>query len=102
MYAFEHDDILSASVAFDENTLKPLYKLQLGVAGSSHAIAIANRLGLKTSVIDHAKLLLQGRQTNLAKMLEKLSLEQNQLANLKEQTLIEKTQLSKERSQFDA
>ena len=41
MYAFEHEDILSASVAFDQETLKPLYKLQLGIAGSSHAIKIA-------------------------------------------------------------
>lgn len=101
MYAFEHDDILSASVAFDEETLKPLYKLQLGVAGSSHAIAIASRLGLKPSVIEHAKLLLQGRQTNLAKMLEKLSFEQNELANLKDSTLLEKQRLAMERAQFE-
>ncbi len=101
MYAFEHDDILSASVAFDENTLKPLYKLQLGVAGSSHAIAIANRLGLRSNVIEHARFLLQGRQSNLAKMLEKLSTEQNELANLKEQTLFERQQLTKERSVYE-
>src|SRR5690606_24135152 len=65
LYAFEQDDILNASVAFDQESLKPLYKLQLGIAGSSHALKIARRLGLKKVVIEHAESLVEGRKTNL-------------------------------------
>ncbi|WP_025724691.1 endonuclease MutS2 [Acholeplasma granularum] len=83
LYAYEHEDILTASVAFDEKSLKPLYQLRLGVAGSSHALSIASRLGIPKDIIDHAQKLLNGRQSNLAKSLEKLSKEQNELDELK-------------------
>ncbi|VEU82503.1 endonuclease MutS2 [Acholeplasma hippikon] len=96
LYAYEHDDILTASVAFDQETLKPLYKLQLGVSGSSHAISIAERLGLQKDVIKHARELLGGRQTNLAKSLEKLSIEQNEIMNLKDEVQLKNETLEKE------
>lgn len=85
LYAFEQQDILTASVAFDEKTLKPLYKLQLGIAGSSHALSIAKRLGMKDEIINHAQTLLSGRQSNLAKSLEKLSHEQAYVLKVKEE-----------------
>lgn len=96
LYAYEHDDILTASVAFDQATLKPMYKLQLGVSGSSHAISIAERLGLSPKVIKHARELLSGRQTNLAKSLEKLSTEQNEVMNLKDEVEEKNKQLAEE------
>lgn len=102
MYAFEHEDILSASVAFDQETLKPLYKLQLGIAGSSHAIKIAKRLGLNNKVIERATLLLEGRKSNITKMLEKLTSDQQSLEQLKDELTKEKiktTQLLNELEQ---
>jgi len=48
----------NASVEFDINTLKPTYKLLLGIAGSSHAHNIAQNLGMKAEITDHARELL--------------------------------------------
>lgn len=72
-YAYEHAHIQTASVAFDKKTLKPLYYLQMGTTGSSHAFLIAKRLGLKDEILEHAHTLYQGRQTDLAKIMEKLT-----------------------------
>ena len=44
----------NASVAFDEQTLSPTYRLQWGIPGRSNALAIATRLGLDAQVVQAA------------------------------------------------
>lgn len=39
---------------FDINTLKPLYKLNIGIAGESNAFLIALRLGMSRTLIEKA------------------------------------------------
>lgn len=72
-YAYEQADIQTASVAFDKETLKPLYHIHMGTTGSSHAFLIAKRLGLPGSIIDEATELYKGRQTDIAKIMEQLN-----------------------------
>ena len=72
-YAYEQPDIQTASVAFDKETLKPLYHIHMGTTGSSHAFLIAKRLGLPDAIIEEANSLYKGRQTDLAKLMEQLN-----------------------------
>jgi DNA mismatch repair protein MutS2 len=72
-YAFEQSDIQTASVAFDQESLKPLYYVQMGMTGSSQAFHIAHKLGLADDVINDAKYIYSNKQTDVAKMMDKLN-----------------------------
>ena len=102
LYAYEQPDILTASVAFDIETLKPLYKVNLGIAGSSHALKIADRLGLPKTILKRAEDLLNARQTNLGKDIEKLNIEQNKVALEKERLEKEAEKLALEIKTYQA
>jgi len=53
-YAGKHPEIQSASMAFDRQNLKPLYRLELGKSGDSCALYIAKRLGLPDYMLETA------------------------------------------------
>jgi DNA mismatch repair protein MutS2 len=54
MYAANESDVLNASVEFDEKTLRPNYRLLVGLAGSSSGLEIARRFGIPDEVIKTA------------------------------------------------
>ena len=53
-FAFSAEGIENACMEFDANTLQPLYVMRIGLPGSSNALAISRRLGLKESILTDA------------------------------------------------
>ena len=80
-YAFDLDDTVNASVEFDIKTLKPTYKLKIGVPGTSNAIQIASRLGLQNDIIEGAKKVSVSFDTDVSNLIKKLEKQSIQLDN---------------------
>ena len=72
MFAIEEDGVENASCEFDVETLKPTYKLIIGMPGKSQAFAIARRLGLNDEIIERAERHVTGESKRFEKTVETL------------------------------
>ena len=54
-YAHTQQSMENASMEFDWTTLRPTYRLQIGIPGSSNAIKIASQLGIPSGILDEAQ-----------------------------------------------
>ena len=70
--AYTAPGFINGSFEFDESTLSPTYRLRVGVPGSSKAITIASRLGLKHELVEYANSLLSSSQSDIQGMIEQL------------------------------
>ncbi len=70
----------NASVEFDVATLKPTYKLLIGIPGLSNAILVASNLGLPAEITEKAKDLLHNQKDNSIIVVEKLQETQHKLS----------------------
>ena len=68
----EHNALQAASVGFDVERLEPTYRLRCGLPGSSHAIAVARRLGMPGALLDDATRLLGTASVEREQMLTRL------------------------------
>lgn len=54
-FAYTVGGIENASMEFDADTLKPLYRIKIGLPGASNALAISRRLGMSKEILDRAE-----------------------------------------------
>ena len=88
------DGLINAAMLFEKEKLKPLYKLEQGMPGSSFTFEVATNIGLNPKVIKEAKRRLGKRE----KQAEELLVE---LENTKAQIRHSKSALSKKEEQLD-
>lgn len=73
--------IINGAMAFDEKSLLPMYKLNVGKPGSSYTFAIAERIGLSKELIDRAKQLVDENHFTLDKLLNRTEQDLRKLEN---------------------
>ncbi len=78
-FALETEGVENACCEFDVATLKPTYRLLIGMPGRSNAFAISERLGISKSVVDRAKSLVSSQNTKFESIVQKLENTQNEL-----------------------
>ena len=70
-YAVSSDKIENASMEFNAETLRPMYKINIGIPGSSNAIEIAKTLGIDSDIINDALGLLSDEKISFENVLKK-------------------------------
>ncbi|MFC4075693.1 endonuclease MutS2 [Salinithrix halophila] len=73
VFAHSRKGVINASVEFDVETLRPTYRLLIGVPGRSNAFDIARRLGLSQEVVDVARSQLSTEENHLEEMITGLA-----------------------------
>lgn len=71
-YALDTSGITNGCCEFDVETLRPTYRLLIGVPGRSNAFAISEHLGMDKDVVNHAKSIVGSENRSFETVLEKL------------------------------
>lgn len=79
--ADELDHVQNACMLFDRKSLKPLFKLEIGQAGSSFTFEVAQKNGIPYSLINRAKKRVETEKVRLDKTISKLQDQRRKLQN---------------------
>ena len=80
-YAIHTAGVENASCEFDVASLRPTYRLLVGVPGRSNAFAITERLGMDTELVSHARSLVSGDDQRLEDVVSRLDARRQELEN---------------------
>jgi DNA mismatch repair protein MutS2 len=83
-FAHGTDGVVNASLEFDIKTLRPTYKLTLGLPGRSNALLIAQKLGLPQPIIDSARAEINPLDLRADKLLDDIRKERNRTSRERE------------------
>jgi DNA mismatch repair protein MutS2 len=96
-YASTTPGVVNAAVEFDDVNLRPTYRLMVGVPGGSSGIAIAQRLGLATTIIERARSLLTPESREAGDLIAYLHRSRDELDRMQQQMTAERHALEQER-----
>jgi DNA mismatch repair protein MutS2 len=96
-YASTTPGIVNAAMEFDEEHLRPTYRLLVGVPGTSSGIEIARRLGLPEQVVQTARKSLSTESREARDLIAYLHKSRDEMEEIKRQSREELAQLESER-----
>ena len=100
-YAAETAEAVNAAMEFDETTLKPTYRLLVGLPGKSSALDIAARLGLEPSIVQTARSLLHPADAEAAALVAGLHQQRTEMEQKMEAMELQTQELEKRREQLE-
>ena len=96
-FATEHPEVSNAAVEFDVTTLRPTYRLTIGLPGKSQAFAIAERLGLPAEILADARSRISAEHATMEETLAAISRAQDEQATALEAAGAERAAAAEER-----
>ena len=83
MYAGNEAGVINASVEFDEKTLRPTYRLLVGLAGASSGLEIARRFGVPAPIVDAAASSVKDSSLQASEYLKRIKRESEEAESLR-------------------
>jgi len=78
-YAYATRGVENASVEFDVKSLRPTYRLMIGIPGRSNALAIATRLGMPQRIISEAETMLDPGEGDTAQLIDDIRVRRDEI-----------------------
>jgi len=100
-YAIKAERIDVASVQFDLETLKPLYRLAMGIPGRSHALEIARQLGLDEEIIQKTNRFLGEKELEIDTLVRSLGSMELKLSRMMDQVKKDKEDVEKLKQHYE-
>ncbi len=79
LYAMQTPGVINASCEFDVETLRPTYKLLIGIPGKSNAFAISRKLGLPEHILKKADDFVGKSDKDFEEVLSQLEVQRQQM-----------------------
>ncbi|HKE02371.1 MAG TPA: Smr/MutS family protein, partial [Planctomycetota bacterium] len=90
-WASATQDVANAATGFDPETEEPLYRIALGRPGTSHALRIAERLGLPAEIVADARAQIAPEQRRVAELLAEAEAAEERAGEEHERALAQRT-----------
>ena len=100
-YALRTEGVENGCCEFDVKTLRPTYKLLIGIPGKSNAFAISRQLGMEDEVIERARLLTSSESRRFEDVVESLEISRRELADELEKARRITEEAQKQRAEAD-
>ena len=100
-YAYRKSGCVNASVSFDEATLRPSYRILMGIPGESRAVDIAEKNGLSPDVIRAARAYMADSSADAAALIKGLMEKHEQLATFEREKDETEKALREKQRRFD-
>lgn len=101
IYALSTEGVLNASCEFDVESLRPTYRLLIGIPGKSNAFAISYKLGLPEYIIDEAKNLIGKQDRTFEDLISDLEANRVTIEKEQDEILQYKTEIEKLKQNLD-
>ena len=101
LYAMRTKGVINASCEFDVETLRPTYRLLIGIPGKSNAFAISRKLGLAEEILKEADSLVDKSDKDFEDVLSQLESQRQQMesARVEAERLRQETAKIKQQSE---